>query len=302
MAQSGEGTDACLRQGALPMLVHFYSPVPDIDDLHSRRAWSNRSELPGIDFRQEEQLTLLSKLGAQFGAECDWPPHSDGDAASFYTENNSFSYGCAAITHAMIRHSRPRKVIEIGSGNSSKVIAAAIRRNTDAGQGEADYTIIDPYPGELVAAGIPGVTRLVEKRVELVDISVFTELAAGDILFIDSGHTVRIGGDVNYEFLEVLPRLAPGVIVHIHDIPLPYEYPEVYATNPSFRVFWTESYLLQAFLCGNSLYEVLLGMSYIMTEQNEAFRAAFPLYDPQRHLASSGSFWMRRVVSTGEDF
>ena len=94
--------------------------------------------------------------------------------------------------------------------------------------------------------------------------------------------------------LDVLPRLASGVIVHFHDIGLPYEYPKVYATNPTFRVFWSEAYLLQAFLSFNSTFEVLLAMSYLMTEQTKEFRAAFSPYDPAQQVAISGSFWIRR--------
>ncbi len=156
------------------------------------------------------------------------------------------------------------------------------------------YAIIDPYPAPLVKSGLPGLTKIIPERVELVDIALFNNLGEGDILFIDSGHTVRTGGDVNFLFLDVLPRLAPGVIVHVHDINLPYEYPEVYFTNPSFRMFWTEAYLLQAFLAFNSEFEVLLALNYLMTDKKDEFCQAFPYYDPSLHKAISGSFWMRR--------
>ena len=120
-------------------------------------------------------------------------------------------------------------------------------------------------------------------QVELINVDFFKQLSKNDILFIDSSHTVRIGSDVNYLILDVLPRLAPGVIVHFHDISLPDEYTKVYATNPRFRMFWTEAYLLQAFLCYNSQFEVLLAMHYLMTQQKEAFRSAFPRYDPLKY-------------------
>lgn len=129
---------------------------------------------------------------------------------------------------------------------------------------------------------------------ELLDVDFFSQLQANDVLFVDSGHTVRMGSDVNYLILEVLPRLAPQVIAHFHDIGLPGEYPKVYATNPRFRMFWTEAYLLQAFLCLNNRFEILLAMQYLMTEQKETFQAAFPSYDPERQSAISGSFWIRR--------
>jgi hypothetical protein len=136
---------------------------------------------------------------------------------------------------------------------------------------------------------------MIRERVELTDISRFKELGPNDILFIDSGHTVRTGSDVNFLYLEVLPRLSPGVIIHSHDIGLPYEYQKVYFTNPSFRVFWTEAYLLQAFLSLNPHFEIMLAMNYLMMNHKEKFCKAFPHYNPAIHKATSGSFWIRRI-------
>ncbi len=102
-----------------------------------------------------------------------------------------------------------------------------------------EYTIIDPHPSEMISGGrLPGLTRLIAERVEGAP-DPFVDLIENDILLIDSSHTGKIGGDVNYLILDVLPRLAPGVIIHFHDIALPYEYPKAYHTNPHFRVFWT---------------------------------------------------------------
>jgi hypothetical protein len=294
MAFSGVGTDACLAQGAaLPMPVHFYSPVPDIPDLRRRKVWARRTSMPGVDFREQAQVETLRALGAAAGQECDWPLAPTGDPNQFHLNNQSFSYGCAAALHAMIRTRKPRRFIEVGSGNSSRVIAAALLRNEREGAPRADYTIIDPEPGPAVAV-LPGLTQLIPERVEVTDPARFEALGPDDILFIDSSHMVKIGGDVNFLYLDVLPRLGPGVVVHIHDISLPGEYPEVYCTNPGFRVFWTEGYLLQAFLAFNSRFEVLLGMAYLMMDHMDAFRAAFPRWDPEKSPALSGSFWMRR--------
>jgi hypothetical protein len=284
---------ACMGLGFLPMRADFYSPVPDLADLERRKVWDRRSALAGVEFRPDEQVALLRELGGRFGKECDWPPEPTGSPERFHTENGSFSYGCAAALHCLIRAFTPRRVIEIGSGHSSKVIAAALRLNAGERGAPSDYIVIDPSPGPAVEKGWPGM-QLLTQRVEWLEPAYFDQLAGNDILFIDSGHTVRTGGDVNFLMLDVLPRLAPGVIVHFHDIPLPYDYPKSYATNPHFRVFWTEAYLLQAFLCFNDHYEILLAMAYLMTEQQEAWRAAFPCYDPARHRAMSGSFWIRR--------
>ncbi len=295
MARTGVGTDACLRYGCLPMRVHFYSPVPDLADLEQRKVWDRRSDLIGIDFRPDAQVALLTRLGQKFSQECDWPPNPTGDPYQFHTENGNFSYGCAASTHCILRHFKPRHVVEIGSGNSSLVIAAALLLNAnDSAATDAEYTIIDPYPRSIIKKSLSGVTQLVNQRVELLDGGFFERLGENDVLFIDSGHTVRIGSDVNYLILDVLPRLAPGVIIHFHDIGLPYEYPKVYATNPHFRMFWTEAYLLQAFLCFNIQFEVLLAMAYLTAERKEELLAAFSLYDPAKYPLTSGSFWIRR--------
>jgi hypothetical protein len=295
VARTGAGSDACLRHGFLPLPVHYYSPVPDIEDLEQRRVWENQSEMVGIDFRPEAQLELLGGMAREHGDECSWPPQRTGDPREFYSENNSFSFGCAASTHLILRHFKPRRVVEIGSGYSSLVISAALEMNSCEADGHgSEYVIVDPYPGPIVAAGLPSLTSLVRQRVEVVDLSLFGALAGNDVLFIDSGHTVRTGGDVNFIFLEVLPRLQPGVVVHFHDIPLPKEYPKVYFTNPRFRMFWTEAYLLQTFLCFNNAFEVLLAMSYLMDDHLDTFRTLFRHFDPNVHRSMSSSFWMRR--------
>jgi hypothetical protein len=294
MAETGNGTDECLEQGCLPMLVHYYSPVPDIVDLRARRVWDRRSPMAGIDMREAQQLALLAELGREFGAECRWPHEPSRDASEFYTDNSSFSFGCAAATHALIRKLKPRRLIEAGSGFSSRVIAAALRMNErDSGE-RTEYTVVDPFPGSMLER-LTGVGNILRQRVELLEPDLFRALGENDILFVDSGHTVRAGGDVNFLVLDVLPVLAPGVVVHFHDIPLPYEYAEVYFTNPRFRMFWTEAYLLQAFLCHSSAYEVLLAMNFVMRDHGAAFRSAWPYYDPAIHRFPSHSFWIRRV-------
>ena len=147
---------------------------------------------------------------------------------------------------------------------------------------------IDPFPRDFVRNGLPGLQSLITKKVQEIDLEFFSQLQSGDILFIDSSHTVKIGGDVNYLFLEVLPRLKPGVIVHVHDIFLPFEYRRDWVQD-EFR-FWNEQYLLQAFLAFNSEFEVLLANAYLNHCHQEDLKAAFP------NLLSwaSGSFWMRR--------
>ncbi len=294
MARTGVGTESCLRHGALPLPVDFHSPVPDLKDLESRKIWERRSGLAGIEFRTDAQMALLLEIGQKFGQECKWPLQPTGDTHHFYLENQSFSFGCAAGTHCLLRQYKPRRVIEIGSGNSSLVISGALSLNNRESAEKAAYIIVDPFPRPEIKKGLPALTQLVADRAELLEAGFFQELGKNDILFIDSGHVVRMGSDVNFLILDVLPRLASGVIIHFHDIALPYEYPKVYATNPKFRVFWTEAYLLQAFLCHNSEFEVLLAMNYLMRDHPKVFHAAFPSYERRPKGMVSGSFWIRR--------
>jgi hypothetical protein len=296
-ARRGIGSAACLRFGFLPVPIDFYSPIPDLEDLRRRRVWDVRSELPGVAFNRDYQLELLASLGAAFGHECAWPAQRAADAgdSDFYTENGSFSFGCAASTHCMIRRFKPSLVVEIGSGQSSIVIGQALAANSRETGICARHCVVDPYPSAALAqyTGVPA--ELTDARVELLDPHWFDALSAGDILFIDSGHTARIGGDVNFLFLEVLPRLARGVLVHLHDIPLPWDYPAAYSTRQGVRHFWTEAYLLQTFLAFNSAFEVMLAMRYLMTDERQAFQRAFCHFDPLSHQTVSGSFWVRRA-------
>jgi hypothetical protein len=293
MAETGDGTNECLKLGCLPMRVHFYSPVPDIEDLRRRNIWNTRSRLSGIELREQQQLELLNELGLAFGNECVWAHDYDGDDTKFYTNNSGFSFGCAAALHGIIRKVQPRRVIEIGSGSSSRVISAALSLNAASGIPSAEYDVVDPYPMDALLK-VPGISKVSRARVEEVPVEFFSKLEAGDILFVDSGHTVRIGGDVNFLILDVLPTLKSGVIIHFHDIPLPYEYAQVYFTNPRFRMFWTEAYLLQAFLAHNSKFEIMLAMNFLMRDHRSEFQKAWSHYNPIIHRDDSHSFWIRR--------
>ena len=189
----------------------------------------------------------------------------------------------ALVAYCMIRHFQPRLIIEVGSGYSSLLIAEAAAK-TNA----CSLICVEPFPSDFLSKGFPCLKALLAKKVEEIELDFFSQLEAGDILFIDSSHTVKIGGDVNYLFLEVLPRLKPGVIVHVHDIFLPFEYRRDWVMD-EFR-FWTEQYLLQAFLTFNSEFEVLMANSYLSYYHKEDLKATFPSLPS----LGGGSFWMRR--------
>jgi predicted O-methyltransferase YrrM len=291
---------AVIREGIKPLFgfferlgvhvtpIHFYQPIPDTASLDSV-IWTRRSAMVGIDLRDSAQLALLAKLSESYKAEYNAFPRDDtGDPSAFYLLNRSFEKIDAEIYYAMLREVKPKRLIEIGSGNSTLLAAQALAKNRADGS-ECEFTVIDPFPRPIVEKGLPGVTRLIRQGVEDVDLSVFDQLDDGDILFIDSSHVVRIGGDVVFEYLELLPRLKPGVLVHIHDIFLPMEYPKNLIDKD--RWFWTEQYLLQAFLAFNDSFEVIWAGSYMTLTHSAEMQAAFASFS---NGVNAGSFWIRR--------
>ena len=200
--------------------------------------------------------------------------------------------GDAHVYYAMIRHHRPKRIVEIGGGNSSLLAAAACRRNQQEYGVKPHLTVVEPYPGEWLK-GVPGLDVLLEQRIQEVDMSVFNSLQAGDIFFIDSSHVLRPGGDVQREYCEILPRLAPGVLVHIHDISLPKPYFHFYFQN---HLYWNEQYLLQAFLTYNSPFEVMWPGTHMFMKYPKEVLKAFPEISAMKEkypLAEPSSFWLR---------
>jgi hypothetical protein len=194
----------------------------------------------------------------------------------------------ATLLYAVVRRLRPRRVIELGSGASTLITAQALAANAADGS-PAELEVYDPYPG-VVSDGLRGFTRLHRTRAQDVPLDAFAQLGDGDVLFVDTTHTVKLGSDVNFIVLEVLPRLAAGVTVHFHDIFLPYEYPRRWLED--YALYWSEQYLLQAFLSLNRDYEVLLATAALVRDRPSELRALLPAgVEP----AAGASFWIRRV-------
>ena len=269
--------------------VHYYEPIPDTRQL-GPDTWTRLSEMVGVDLRPDEQLALLHDLAGRFRSEYDaLPRQATGQSVDYHIDNGSFESVDGEMLYSMVRHLRPGRMIEIGSGFSTLLAAKALLKNEAEGAPPCDYVACDPYAGDTIRRGAPGLTRLIASPVQEVPTEAFETLGENDILFIDSTHVLRIGSDVQYEFLEVLPRLRPGVYVHIHDIFMPAEYPEAWVRRE--HRFWTEQYLLQAFLCYNGAFEVIWAGSYMHLKHPDELAAAFASYGPGRH---PGSFWIRR--------
>jgi len=279
------------RSGFNLMPNHYYSPIPDINQL-SDEIYQNESELVGISLNDANQLKFLENICIQYlGEYSSFPEDKTENRHEYYFKNGVFQHIDAEILHCMIRHHKPKRMIEIGSGFSTLVSAAACEVNRKEHAGACEFYAIEPYPDEMLSGEIPGLSRLVKTRLQDVDMEIFLTLDKGDILFIDSSHILKIGGDVQYEYLEILPRLKPGVIVHVHDIFLPGEYPRNWIEEE--HVFWNEQYLLQAFLSFNESYEVLWAGCYMHRKFSEKLAEIFPGYSANSCLP--GSFWMLRT-------
>lgn len=263
--------------------VYFSQPIPDTRTL-TGDLWDKKPEVVGIDWNETVQARFLRNIFPAYRDVYNHFPMEPTDCPyEFHLKNGSFEGTDAMVLYCMVRHFRPNLIIEIGSGFSTRVSAKAALQN-----GNTRLISIEPYPDSVVAEGFPGLTTLIQNNVQEMGLEFFAQLNAGDMLFIDSTHVVKVGGDVNFLLLEVLPRLKPGVLVHLHDIFLPQESPKRWMLED--HLFYTEQYLLQAFLTYNSEFEILFANNYMGLKYPEEMKGMFP----NSQWIGGGSFWMRR--------
>lgn len=267
---------------------HFHSPVPDAEDVARAIAFSERpvASLPGIDLGVDRQRDLLEELRPLYGTVPFRPERQPGLRYSF--DNPAYSYSDAIFLYLLIRHRRPRRIIEVGSGYSSCVMLDTNDLFFGGGMG---LTFIEPHPEGLHGLMLPGdrdrVTVLA-RPLQGVGLDLFRELEAGDILFVDSSHVSKAGSDVNWLFFEILPLLKEGVAVHFHDVFATLEYPAAWLNAGR---YWNEQYLLRAFLQYNSAFRVLLFNTLLEERMPDWFEAHMPdcLKNP------GGSIWLERT-------
>lgn len=271
---------------------HFYSPIVDPDDLATQqeRLWPAKPVILGVDFNDAEHERLLRDVFPSYLADYDYPERLEEtpDLTKFFTQNSQFSWLDSRALFALLREWKPKRFIEIGSGFSTLLAADVNRRFLNDA---LSITCVEPYPREFLRAGIPGVSSLLEQKVQDVPLSVFEELEAGDILFVDSSHVAKTGSDVNHIYFEILPRLAKGVRIHIHDMFFPHDYPKdwVLTENRS----WNEEYLVRALLMYSTAFKVTFGCSYAFWRFPELVKAALAL--PAGHAFGGGSLWIERI-------
>lgn len=274
----------------------YYSPLPVRAELIRTRArWDRPSAMSGVEWSSGAMRERLERVVATHGAELDELPS--------YEESKRLGYGPgfthldARLLYLSVRDLKPRRILEVGSGLSTFYMSRALERNRAEGA-DATITCVDPYSGDRVA-GLPGV-EVLRREVQDLDPEEVRRLEAGDLLFIDSTHVVKVGGDVPHIYLELLPRVRPGVVVHSHDIHFPYNTPypaEEYVVRAKWPMVWTEAMLLQAFLAFNREFEILLAPSILRHEDEPWLARTVPEYRPvvpADYDTHAGSIWYRR--------
>jgi hypothetical protein len=259
---------------------HYHSPVPALDEV-PEQLFGPRDDLPGIDFRVEEQLTLAALL-APYAAEI--PFRSEAVDGLRYRLSNPFFYAADGfIYYCLLRHWKPKRIVEVGSGFST---ALALDTADRFGDVAPLLTAIDPNPGRLRSLVRPGDRlEIVEAPVQTVDATVFDQLESGDILFIDSSHVAKIGSDVNRLFLEILPGLPAGVRVHVHDMFYP-EYPRQFVRG---GMHWNEAYLVRAMLTKSTWLRVVWWNAYLAATRGAQVESLLPGWDASTPCSS---LWM----------
>lgn len=264
--------------------AHFYSPVPNTSEL-PESLWQKHSDLIGIEMNDGVQLRYLQEIFPHYLEEFDqFPLKPDQDPSIYYHQNPYFVGADALALYCLVRHFHPQRVLEVGSGFSTRLTLSALNQNKSG-----SLTCVEPHPDDLLKDN-PNISKLIPATVQEVALERFLSLEENDILFIDSTHVTRIGSDVNYLFLDVLPRLKKGVIIHVHDIFLPKDYPRAWITES--LMFSNEQYLLQAFLIYNQAFEVLFSSSYMTIRYQQEMNDLLSKYP---HWEWGCSFWMRKI-------
>lgn len=296
LRRAGRGLALRITRAAAHALGHdlvrrnIYSPLPRADALGAD-LWSRRASLVGLELDVCADLRFLEEDLAPYMSELS-PPGEPAFPGDFELWNGYYQSVDVEVLYAMIRHLKPRRVLEIGSGSSTLVTASACSRNAADGR-PAEFVAIDPEPRRSLPS-VPGLSRVERVRAEDVPLDRYLELESNDVLFVDGSHVVKTGSDVNFVILEVLPRLRPGVAVHFHDIFLPYEYPPAWYDRGTYL---TEQYLLHAFLIGNRDYRVVFAAHALVRDHRERVSELIPsLRARDDHFPAA--FWIARPTGT----
>jgi predicted O-methyltransferase YrrM len=279
----------------LPIRSHYYEPAFHAEYLETYH--NTPRDLPQVPWQEgiERGITWilemrnskeLLKLGTgELSKELTFIPE-----AHFNMSNGSFEKADAEVLYLFLRKYKPRNIIEVGSGNSTKVMLHAVKINvTENSQYESRITCIEPFEAPfLEATGV----NVVRKKVENCDLSLFENLNAGDLLFIDSSHVIKPGGDILFLYQSVIPRLKPGVFVHIHDIFIPFDYPKEWVRDRMW--LWNEQYVLEGLLAQSNKFEIVCPLNAIVAMKLENLNGSLP-WVKKSSSSGAGSFWFKTL-------
>jgi predicted O-methyltransferase YrrM len=285
------------RLGLHVLRKTYYSPVPDWTWLmRHKEAWMARSSLPGVRWDLDQQLAWVADI-------CQ-PYYHEVAGLSIHRQALADGFGLFApiesqVLHCFVRAKAPSRVLEIGSGLSTVCMLHAAELNRRDGKPFPEIVCIDPHPRKAFRK-IEKVT-LIEQPCQLVPNEVFDQLQPGDLLFIDSTHAVKVGSEVIRLYLDIIPRLKAGVIIHIHDIFLPYLYPRSTLSHPD---CCQETALLLALLINNPRLTILASLSALHYDRPDGLESILSDYKPQANMeglplrySSPGQFpnslWLR---------
>jgi hypothetical protein len=267
---------------------HYYSPFPDMDEVGRRMTYiyqPTHTDLAGIDLRAEQQKQLLGEFLPFYARPLIERGHNPD--SRYFRPNGSFHFQDAFTLYAMLRRLKPKRLVEVGCGMSSCVILDSCEKHQLA----TKLTFIDPHPDFMLQLIRPTDRARFELRQECIQdvpFEIFGQLEAGDVLFIDTSHSSKIGSDVNHIFFRILPFLKKGVFVHFHDIWHPFEYPIDWLHR---GMFWNEAYLLRAFLMYNKSFQIVLFNNFVFRHMTDEIQTNFPLFLEE----PGGSIWLERI-------
>ena len=267
--------------GIFPLTSNYYEPSFNFDNL--KKNLSEKRSLPGINFNIENQIKNLKQLDYKKELE-NLNLKNNSPNFNFNIDNNFFEAGDAEIYYQMIRYHKPKKIIEIGSGQSSLMAMEAINNNKQIDNFITELTCIEPFENKWLEKND---IRVIRKKVEEVDTDLFTDLNKSDILFIDSSHVIKPQGDIVKIFLEILPKLKSGVIIHIHDIFSPRDYLENWLKIEN--RFFNEQYLLEGMLDNSSRYKIMLSLNLLKYDFYKELKNVCPYLNDR---SEPSSFYM----------
>ena len=272
--------NTCFKPG------HFYSPIISLNNIKTREVqiWeeSSLNSLPDINLNSNEQITLLQEFKKYYSEQ---PFSSKKSINRYYFENIFFSYTDGILLYSVIRHFKPKQIIEVGSGFSSALMLDTAQHFLP----DLRFSFIEPYPKRLkslMTGADKENIKIIENTIQNVELSHFETLENNDILFIDSTHISKTDSDVNHILFKILPRLKKGVIIHFHDIFYPFEYPKEWVYQGR---NWNESYILRAFLMNNKNYKIILFADYLHKHKKNSFDDL-----PLCNQNTGGSIWLEK--------